>query len=476
MINIYINSKIYIKLKDVPQELRLKIMKEYRFKYYTFRGKQREERSINLMEVKELKGNKWVCLPPNLTYLLNVLKTSDVNFQVIDNRVKPKIENFPKVTLELREQQLEAVEEMEKHDYNCLLALATSSGKTTISVKLAQILSTTSLFVASNTTFIESYTREIHKFVQDPEKNLTVINTEWLRNGAKITPYMVASIQALSNKKILEALENKVGLLIMEEIHKNLTAEKSRETLYSLNPRYRISLSATPKAKAEGYIECALTPNIITKESKLDFDIQFIPVITDLGFSTQREYKNLEHYHEKKDFVFNKEQLLISCSEFISWLDENDRGVMVYCTNKYFQEELYKSLMGKGINTICFNSSTKKENYPEYFRDYDSGKIRVIIGGKAVEEAISIYRLSVILDVDLSINENSLIQLIGRLKRKDDKVSDKSKIYIKLMYKNMNENKLKFVIKPTIKNYMKDYVKILEPKVSKDFELLDIFV
>ena len=476
MINIYINSKIYIKLKDVPQELRLKIMKEYRFKYFTFRGKQKEENTINLMEVKELKGNKWVCLPPNLTYLLNVLKTSDVNFQVIDNRVKPKIENFPDVLIEFRGEQESWINKMKAFDYNCILSASTGGGKTLCSVKLASILKTPMLFVASKTSYLKSFSKEVNTFVENPEQNLTEVNTEWLRNGAKITPYMVASIQALNNKKILEALENKIGILVGDELHLGLTSEVSRSTLFSLNPRYRLFLSATPNVKVEGYVQACLTPNTISSEVKIDYPIYFQRVITDLGFSQQRKYKSLENYHEKKEFIYKQPQLLFSSKEFIKWLNDNDRGVLVYCTDQTFQENLAKELNKENINTVCFNSKSNKSKYEEYFKDFDSGKIRVIVGGVAVVESLSLYRLSVVLDLDLSSTENGFQQLIGRLRRRDTNISDKDKVYIKLMFKGMNESKFTYVIKPTINNYMKDYVKILEPKISKDFELLDIFV
>lgn len=478
MLKVYIADKIYIKMKDLPREVRQDVVKSYMFTYkdYDAFSKSYVEKNVNLMEIIKWKNDeKWIGLPCNLDYFLPILKKYDINFLVSDRRANPRIEKFPNVNIVPRENQMEWLNQLEELNYNAIMALPTGSGKTLLSVFLGSLLKVPMVFIASKTSYLKSFKQEVMKFVDNWEDNYAEINTEWLRNGAMIKPYMTASIQALQNDDILEALKDKYSLMVADEVHLGMLSKERRKIIFGMNPKYRVYLSATPEIVTKGYINAVASPNFVTSEGKIDFDIKYQPINIDLGREDITKAKSFEHFAERKSFIFSKQEIINSLAEFIKWQDELGRGCLVFNTNFNFQETLAEKLNSIGIKTVCFNQKTNKKKYDEYFKQYDEGEIKVIIGGTSVVEALSLYRLSTFIDTDLSETNNQIIQKIGRLKRKDNEISDKQKVYVKLIYKGLTENKFKFTTLPTLKT-MKDYVKILPTKHIKGFNIIDLFV
>jgi superfamily II DNA or RNA helicase len=477
MLKVYIADKIYIKMKDLPREVRQDIVKNYMFTYkeYDAMSKRYIDKTVNLMEIITWKNDeKWVSLPCNLDYFLSILKKHDINFLVSDRRANPRIEKYPNVNIIPREEQMEWLNQLEEYKYNAIMALPTGSGKSLLSVYLGYYLKVPMLFTASKTSYIKSFKSEVMKFVDNWEDNYCEINTEWLRKGAEIKPYMTASIQALQNEDILEALKDKFSLLVADELHLGMLSKERRKVVYGLNPKYRVYLSATPNIVTEGYINAVCSPNVVTSEGKIDFNIKYLPINIDIGLQDRNYYKTLEQFHEKKNFIFTKQDLINGVREFVQWQTQLNRGCLIFNTNSYFQETIAEELNKKGIKAVCFNKNTKKNLYDKYFEMYDNKDIDVIIGGTAVVEALSLYRLSCFIDTNLSETPNQIIQKVGRLKRRDEEISDKEKVYIKFIYKGITENKFKFTTLPTLKTM--DYLKVLPTQNIKGFGIIDLFI
>jgi superfamily II DNA or RNA helicase len=448
MFNVYISSQIYIKAKDLPLNVRKMLKERYTFTWKEFRNGASYENKINLMNTKKFKDNFWICLPPNLDYLIPILDEYKLDYLVSDNRCKITLENPPKFKGTLRDYQQEVLDMMSNHKYNCVLSLGTGQGKSYLASYLSTHLRTTVLFSASKTSYITSFINEIKKNIEDWQDNFVEINSEWLKNPI-IKPIMVCSIQVLHRPEILEALKNKVGCIVSDEIHNSMLGNKHIEGIYGLNAKYRINLSATPYSKVKGFIEAGCSPNIVTLEHDIDFTIKYQPVTVSLP-DVVSEYKQCESFHDKKKLIFGVDEYLPSLVNFIKDIINLDRQVLLFCTDKTFQENISKLLNSVGVSSICLNSNTKKKDIETILSNYEKGKLKVLVSGASSVEALSLYKLSVFLDIDLSDNENNVEQKIGRLKRFKEEVSDKSKIYIKIIYDNMTNNKFKFVIKPLV--------------------------
>ena len=476
MVKIYVKNKIFIKLSQLEKHQRDFIISKYRFKYeeYSAFTKKYEYKSLNLFELIEWNGTKWVALSPNIQFFQNIMKDLEIEVDVIDLRVAPTIE-FPKIKLIPRDKQNTWIEKLEKFDFNALLTLPTSSGKTAMSIYIAGLLKTPTIFIASKTSYLESFKKEVNSFVDNAEDNIQVLDTRWFeQDNPQVKAFNVCSIQTLSrNLEHLEKLQQSFGLVIADEIHSAMFSQEYRKALYSLNTRYKIFLSATPKIKSMDIVNAMVSTNIVSDDTDIDFDIIYQPVIMDLNSEVTREVLQIENHNSKKSLVFSLEKLQHSVADLTEFSVNSNRGVIVFSTNKIFQESISTLLNEKNISNVIFNSDTKKELYDKYLKEFDIGNIDVIVGGTALIEALSLYRLSLIIDTDLSLSENSIIQLIGRLKRYNPEICDKQKIYLKIIYKNISEKKFRNTTLPVLKTM--DYVKVEPTKYTNTYNLVGLF-
>lgn len=477
MVKIYAKNKIFFKLSQLEKQQRDFIISKYRFSYSDFCpfNKKYVTKNLNLFELVTWKHNeKWVSLPPNINYFQSIMKELNLEVNIIDLRVAPQID-FPKVNLVPRNKQNTWIEKLEKFDFNALLTLPTSSGKTAMSIYIAGLLKSPTIFIASKTSYLESFKKEVASFVDNAEDNIQVLNSKWFQQtNPQVKAFNVCSIQTLSrNLEHLEKLQNSFGLVIGDEIHNSMFSGEYRKALYSLNTRHKIFLSATPKIKTMEIVNCMISSNVVTDDTGIDFTINYQPILIDLGYDVLNKIRITENHNSKKSIVSSLEKLQNATSDLVQFAVDNNRGVIVFSTNKLFQESISKILTEKGISNVIFNSDTKKELYDKYLKDFDEGIMEVIIGGTALIEALSLYRLSLIIDTELSLSENSIIQLIGRLKRFNPEICNKQKIYIKLLYKNINESKFNHNILPVVKTM--DYCKIHPTKVIKGYDLVGAF-
>ena len=451
MINIYLSSQIYIKANDIPLELRKELKEAYTFNWWEYRGRDKVQKTMTLLNTKKHSNNFWICLPQNLDYLIPLLDKYNTDYIVIDNRSKVTLENPPIFNKRLRDNQEEAIKMMKHHKFNCVLALPTSFGKTFVSSYLSTYLKTTVLFIASKSSYIESFKKEVRNNIENWQDNFIEINSEWLKNPI-IKPIMTCSIQILYRDEITEALKNKVGCAVFDEIHNTILGGTYINGVNNINPKYRVFLSGTPQTKAVGFVEASCSSNIVTLDSEnLDFKIKYQPISISL-LHLVSEYKATDMFHEKKKIIFSQSEFISSLTNFISRIVELDRNILLFCTDKTFQENMSAILNACGIESVCLNSNTKKKDIEKILADYEEGKIKVLVSGASSVEALSLYRLSVFVDVDLSDSENTIVQKLGRLKRRKQEVSDKSKIYIKFLYKSMTDSKFNYVIKPVVTN------------------------
>ena len=476
MVKIYLKNKIFMKLNQLEKHQRDFIVSKYRFKYeeYSAFTKKYEYKSLNLFELVDWNGTKWVALPPNIQFFQTIMKELELEFVVEDLRAKPIID-FPKVHLIPKDNQNLWIEKLEKFDFNALLTLPTSSGKTAMSIYIAGLLKVPTVFLASKTAYLESFKKEVHTFVDNAKDNIQVLDSKWFeQDNPQVKAFNVCSIQTLSrNLKHLEKLQHSFGLVIADEIHSSLFSQEYRKALYSLNTRHKIYLSATPKIKSMDIVNAMVSSNIVSDDTDIDFDIIYQPITLDLNSEVTREVLQIENHNSKKSVVFSIERLQHSVADLTEFAVGSNRGVIVFSTNKVFQESISNILNEKNISNVVFNSNTKKELYDKYLKEFDIGNIDVIVGGTALIEALSLYRLSLIIDTDLSLSENSIIQLIGRLKRLNPEICSKQKIYVKLIYKNISEKKFRNTTLPVLKTM--DYVKLQQTKSTNTYNLVGLF-
>lgn len=435
---VILDSNIYIKSEDVSRELKTLIRKKYSFRNIkTFKDKI-EFRTIFSKVVKE--GIEYYVLPPNLKYFQDEIITDfpTEDFEIIDTRVAPKVCNFSS-NITPRENQLEILETMKNCEYNAIVAAATSFGKTTVSLYITEILRTNMLFIASRTSLIQNLLKDIKQFGIDIEDTCE-INAEWLKNPV-IKPVMYCTIQALSDN-ILKELYGNVGLLVADEVHLGIGGLENVERLFSINPKYRLYLSATYKnLNYVGLNESLLSSNIITSDETIDFKIKVRTIYLTREKELAEEYKKEHTSHGKKEIIYDYKNLtaIIEMAYYI--IKKEERGLFIYVESQEAQAELCERLGLLALRVGVLNSHTKKKESAHIINNFDKGEYDVIVAGSSISAGVSLYRLSTIINLNITTNENNLIQLIGRLKRYNSEICDKNKEYIQISIKGLSSKK-----------------------------------
>lgn len=437
IINYTINDGIYVLYKDLSREFRQGLCRKYFFTEGKSYGE--DKKTVNLVSLVDYCGEKALRFPPNESYFLKCL--AELNLEVgdvTDLRVLPKIEGLT-TTITLRENQVEMLEKLEKVGYNAIIAESTSFGKSLVAIKLAEILQTTVLFIASRSVLLENIRKDALKFGVKPEQ-ITDINSAWLETE-QITPILIASIQALNNDEILTKLKDKVGIIIYDECHMASTSSVSREILYSINSKYNLYLSATYKNLTFENLELAvLSNNIIKGEENLDYNIHLHELVLKPTQTMYKDYYETKNYSDRKNAIFLNEDYIKSIAELVAYtIIKAGRGCLVYCDNTKAQELIAEALRGYNIKVGLLNQNTSKKENKYILDNYDSGEVQAVIGGTSLAAGISLYRLSCIFDLSIKLNENALRQCLGRNKRRDVNICDKSKLYIKVTTYKMSD-------------------------------------
>ena len=440
---VLINSNIYLKAEDVNANRDLKTMIR---KKYSFRNSKSFKDKIDFRTIftkVEKNGKEYYVLPPNLQYFMDeiVVEFPDIDFQISDKRVAPEVCNFSS-NITPRENQIPILEDIKNSGYNAIVAATTGFGKTTCSLYITEILKTNMLFIASRTSLIQNLLKDVNQFGIDLN-DVCEINAEWLKNPI-IKPVMYATIQALSDE-ILKELFDKVGLLVADEIHLGIGGLENVERLFSINPKYRLYLSATYKnLNYIGLNEALLSSTIITSEENISHTIEVDCYHIQRDKTMMNEYKNEHTSYGKKQIIYD-EIYCQAISEMVFYMvKKENRGVLVYVESQEAQAEISNMLKMYALKVGILNSNTKKSESEHIINNFDKGDYDVIVAGNSISAGVSLYRLSIIINCNITTNENNLTQLIGRMKRFNPEICDKQKKYIQICIKDMSSSKWKF--------------------------------
>lgn len=435
-----IDKKIYIKAVDCDRELKTAFRKAYTFKSNKSYNNNLEFRTVYSKEV--IDNEEVYSFPPNLSYFSDkIIKQFEgqIKFIGVDTRVAPVLEGFVSNVVP-RDYQIPILEDMAEVGYNAILSLPTSAGKTVMSLYLTELLQTRMLFVATRVSLIQNLLKDAKQF-NIPDSEITEINAQWLLNPT-YTPIMYCTAQALS-EDILSELYGKIGLLIGEELHLGLTGEGNSTKIFEINPKYRLYLSATYKSSdyGEEFTRALLSNNVSTSEETIDYKIKVHSFYLERGQDFHRSYNKVYTSHEKKAVMYD-EYNINAVKELAYFLVKKEhRGLLIYVEDKLAQNSIAQSLKILGLRIGILNSDTKKADSSHIINNFDKGDYDVIVAGNSISAGVSLYRLSAIINLNITINENNLIQLIGREKRFNPEICNKDKIYIQFCVRGLSSKK-----------------------------------
>ena len=160
IINYTINDGIFVKFGDLSRELRQNLCKFY---FFTEKNSYSEKpATINLVSLVEFGGEKYLKFPSNESYFKDCIEKIGLEVgNITDFRCDKKLEGFNS-NITLRDNQIDMVKQLEACDYNGLITARTSAGKTVLSLKLAEILQVSMLFVVPRVSLMDNLLKDIN--------------------------------------------------------------------------------------------------------------------------------------------------------------------------------------------------------------------------------------------------------------------------------------------------------------------------
>lgn len=164
-----------------------------------------------------------------------------------DERFLTKVK-YPKLKIELRETQKEAVQFFEEKllnekSENGVIVLPTGKGKSILGLYLARRYSQRVLIVVQKDDLINGWTADAEVIFGMRPKDVGLIKAKEFRIGEQVTLTTIQTLSKLPHGKIRE-LHKEFGMIIVDEFHRSVA--KIYETVHSFPARFKIGLTATP--------------------------------------------------------------------------------------------------------------------------------------------------------------------------------------------------------------------------------------
>ena len=357
----------------------------------------------------------------------DVIKFADVfpKFSIKYDTVAPKVKTPIRLTgLVLRDYQQKPVSSIIAHwetgYFDCILQGETGFGK---SYCVASFIEKMQL----KTTIIVDKTL-LAKQMYDEIKVNSNADVKILKKGDTLADVNITTYQLLmKNDDLLKQLQRETGLLIVDEVH-IVAADSLVSVVSQFAAKYRLGLSATP-TRSDGLSELIkdlFGRSVIIGKNPTALKVNIHRVeCDDLFYSGAAEYK------KKLDrFWKSQEHRLV---ELTKRLTRVGRKVCIAVDIQKTQEYYCKVFNKLGIKSAVLNSNTSAEERAKILKLFSEEKIDVLLGFAILEKGISITRLDTIINLSGASTKERVTQLIGRLKRDDER--KKTPLFIDLLFK-----------------------------------------
>ena len=192
-----------------------------------------------------------VRIPPYLFYYtqkgsnLTVPKNYKIPYEyevVEDNRIENKEVKYPKVKIELRNDQAEAFKAWRENTDRGTIVLQTGKGKSILGVYCASAMRQKTLIVVQKNDLIDGWQNDIKLVLGLEKAQIGLIKAKTFRVGEQITLTTIQTLAKLPQEK-LDLLVDEFGMVICDEFHRS--SAKSYEVLDKFPAKYFIGLTAT---------------------------------------------------------------------------------------------------------------------------------------------------------------------------------------------------------------------------------------
>lgn len=410
---------------------------EYLLKKKLGKSVYQTEKYFNLIE----EDSNLVLLPRGfLNDLLSFCREQKIGYQIQDERKKLPETSFNS-HIELRDYQKLALSEFEDKDFGVLVA-PPGSGKTIMGLQMMAERQQPTLIIVHRKQLLDQWVERIQSFLKIPKKDIGQIAGNKKKFGEKVT---VAMMQSLSRIEDFSELQDKFGMVIVDECH-HIPAKTFREIIKNFNAYYLYGLTATPKRKHnDEKLIFVYIGNIVTevnphKKNLLHTDPCIKIRETTLSLPFEYQFDNPQLLLKMLTFDTRRNEQIVS--DIQNEL-QNNRKILVLTERKDHIDILNLYLKDQ-CEVIIVSGDDSARSKKSKLEQVNMGHFQVLIStGQFFGEGMDFPDLDVLFLVFPFSFEGKLRQYIGRIQRSEGTkflydYRDKQIPYLESMFKKRN--------------------------------------
>jgi len=378
----------------------------------------------------------------------DVLETHKIDYDVIDNRLKPATNKPLKLHAKLRPYQTDIVEAAIDHQ-RFVIQVATGGGKTVIAGAILAKLNMPSIFVVHTGDLFEQAYDDLTQLLQIPigkigggecdikKINVCMVQTIHAVLGKEYVPFDEVEKEQMENDTIVKKsyLRNDsikrflqtVQCIMVDECH-HLSANSYVETMKVCKSSYfRGGLSATPETgTGRDMVLQAYAGSIVAQVSAsylIEHEYLVRPKIYYLQGSKNAAYKFSRKKYKTiyKLYIVNntyRNQLIVDCVKRLHGLN---KSILITVTTKNHGHLLLKMIRAiDGISCEFIYSHVDKMLRKKYIDQVRNKQLDVILGTSLADEGLNIPALDSLILAGGGKSPTRVIQRIGRTLRLSD--------------------------------------------------------
>jgi superfamily II DNA or RNA helicase len=426
ILEIRISNKLYIDSQVISQELwkwiRLQLtVPNFQFQLLKKIGKSTWNIPAEFLMYSQL-GMQYVLPRGFLGDLLRHCNLIKQPYRLIDQRVyKEKIDTTTFGNITLRPYQSETLEKVANYHFGLIVA-PPGSGKTVMGIELFKRLAQPCLILVHRKELLDQWVERIESFLNIDKKDIGIIGSGKKKFSDIINVGTIQTIYTMLDKpEMMEMMENKFGLIIIDECH-HIPANTFARVIEKFAPFYMFGLTATPqrKNKDEKLIFLRIGQIITYVNPQQDTPIlerkKIKVIIKETNLALPFDYS--EHNYEMllRVVIFDSQRNQQIVNDVLKEL-KNNKNILILTERKDHVE-----LLNMYLEHHC-NVVTLTGDYSKTERAKKLGKVRkndfdvLIATGQLMGEGVDISNLDCLFLVFPFSFEGKLIQYIGRIQR-----------------------------------------------------------
>ena len=225
-----------------------------------------------------------------------------------------------------------------------------------------------------------------------------------------------------SNPELLKVLGSTIGCLVIDECESLVTPTRIN-ILYSLAPKYLISMSATPTkelVKQTPLLRYFIGNKVVTMEPSEESVVPVYYLMLDYTRLSWSSPTNPKLYKAMLGSFYRRSKILEDVIEMVSELLSytTDGCIWIIVDRNSLQSLVAKDLAARGIAAGIINARTTKKGRRDVLSGIQDGSIRVLISSAPMSAGVSVPEMFVgIRILPHTSSDETLEQQVGRLKR-----------------------------------------------------------